>query len=330
LEQMINSGAFSKSVDVDLLGDLDLDLDFLNVHGDDELVFGMEADITGHDGQGHRGLGQKRLGKILGSDARGDAFDTNRMRTNSLALPGMILEGANQDYSLGDFGQWMDSDLPNLMNPSSKQTPASSDAHVIHADDTSNSFKLQCDLLMQREGDHDYSSMLFDEKPRAKKKQQSSPHLTKKDRDKKSKSKKSDSTDGKKSKKYSSSNEAYSTNTIPFIKREKGADDDEEDNKEVPSGLGRPRSMSDPNLNVRLDDQGLLHVEGPKGWVGAYSPDSRELRIQKFLEKRNHRVWVKKVKYDVRKNFADSRLRVKGRFVKKEDEMLMRELMSLT
>jgi hypothetical protein len=88
--------------------------------------------------------------------------------------------------------------------------------------------------------------------------------------------------------------------------------------------------MSDPNLTVRLDDNGLLDVKGPEGWIGAYSPTSREMRIHKFLAKRNHRVWVKKVKYDVRKNFADSRLRVKGRFVKKEDEMLMRELMSLS
>ena len=32
------------------------------------------------------------------------------------------------------------------------------------------------------------------------------------------------------------------------------------------------------------------------------------------------RVWKKSVQYDVRKNFADTRLRVKGRFVKKEDE----------
>ena len=64
--------------------------------------------------------------------------------------------------------------------------------------------------------------------------------------------------------------------------------------------------MSDPNLSVRLDDHGLLHVDGPDGWVGAYSPDSRQLRVNRFLEKRNKRVWVKKVKYDVRKNFADS------------------------
>jgi hypothetical protein len=64
--------------------------------------------------------------------------------------------------------------------------------------------------------------------------------------------------------------------------------------------------------------------------VGAYSPDSRRLRVQRFVDKRDRRVWKKKVKYDVRKNFADSRLRVKGRFVKKEDEEMLRDLISLT
>ena len=92
-------------------------------------------------------------------------------------------------------------------------------------------------------------------------------------------------------------------------------------------GQGRPRSMSDPNITMEAEYE---PPERPEGWIGAYSPESRKLRIERFLEKRNHRVWTKKVKYDVRKNFADSRMRVKGRFVKKEDEVLMRELMSLT
>ncbi|CAI5714796.1 hypothetical protein KXD40_008077 [Peronospora effusa] len=78
-------------------------------------------------------------------------------------------------------------------------------------------------------------------------------------------------------------------------------------------------------------------MDGAKGkdgqkqnFVGVYSPDSRQKRIEKFLDKRQKRVWRKEVKYDVRKNFADSRLRVKGRFVKKEDEQLLRELLSFT
>lgn len=56
------------------------------------------------------------------------------------------------------------------------------------------------------------------------------------------------------------------------------------------------------------------------GFVGIYSPEDRKSRILRFLEKRKRRMWTKKVKYDVRKNFADSRVRVKGRFVKKQEE----------
>ena len=63
--------------------------------------------------------------------------------------------------------------------------------------------------------------------------------------------------------------------------------------------------------------------------IGAYSPESRKIRVERFVAKRDRRVWKKKVKYDVRKNFADSRLRVKGRFVKKEDEEMLRDLMTM-
>jgi hypothetical protein len=62
-------------------------------------------------------------------------------------------------------------------------------------------------------------------------------------------------------------------------------------------------------------------VPSMAGWVGAYPLQRRILRIERFITKRRERVWEKVVKYDVRKNFADQRLRVKGRFVKKEDEV---------
>ena len=39
--------------------------------------------------------------------------------------------------------------------------------------------------------------------------------------------------------------------------------------------------------------------------------------------------WTKRVKYDVRKNFAETRLRVKGRFVKKEEEDLLKDLVGV-
>lgn len=78
-----------------------------------------------------------------------------------------------------------------------------------------------------------------------------------------------------------------------------------------------------------LQNEDGTYIKMPADYIGAYSPQSRRARIERFLEKRSRRVWTKKVKYDVRKNFADSRLRVKGRFVKKEDEELMRELLTI-
>jgi len=127
---------------------------------------------------------------------------------------------------------------------------------------------------------------------------------------------------------FQESHAVYSTLSTPIHQEDE--DDMHTGREEVPSGLGVPRSASDPNISHRIDQDGLLSVDAPDGWVGAYSPESRKVRINRFLAKRNHRVWAKTVKYDVRKNFADSRLRVKGRFVKKEDEELMRDLMSLT
>mmetsp|Transcript_22147 Transcript_22147/g.69314 ORF Transcript_22147/g.69314 Transcript_22147/m.69314 type:complete len:176 (-) Transcript_22147:57-584(-) len=79
------------------------------------------------------------------------------------------------------------------------------------------------------------------------------------------------------------------------------------------------------------DDLPVLSQPGapPRaGYVGAYSPDERKKRLERFHEKRGRRVWTRKVKYDVRKNFADTRMRVKGRFVKREDEDLLRDLSS--
>ncbi len=88
--------------------------------------------------------------------------------------------------------------------------------------------------------------------------------------------------------------------------------------------LDTPKAVGDDEY-----DTGERPLGAPPGNVGAYSPESRKTRIAKFLDKRQHRIWKKRVKYDVRKNFADSRLRVKGRFVKKEDEELLRDLMNM-
>jgi len=295
LEKMIKSGALlARSSDIDLLGDLDLD--FLNVGGNEtEMMFGEMEGIGGND-HSHPVGGGPIAGEMChdsvepmqftrATRARGDSIDDinlHRMRANSLALPGFLLDGANPNDA---FGQWLDQNVTVSQRQNSSE----------------------CDALMAGKGNASRSKAGSGQ-GRAKKDKNDSPSPTKK----------------KERKPYTRKKDKVESN------KKSGDDKDKEEPKEVQSGLGRPRSMSDPNLTVRLDENGLLDVKGPEGWVGAYSPTSRELRINKFLAKRNHRVWVKKVKYDVRKNFADSRLRVKGRFVKKEDEMLMRELMSLS
>ena len=52
-----------------------------------------------------------------------------------------------------------------------------------------------------------------------------------------------------------------------------------------------------------------------EGWVGDYSREERAALIRRFLAKRQRRIWAKKVRYDIRKDLATTRARVKGRFV---------------
>lgn len=119
----------------------------------------------------------------------------------------------------------------------------------------------------------------------------------------------------------------------PTLKRESGKSDLMKPTHASASTLSTSRPIGIPGATGASTTRSFSDtmLTGQKhNFVGAYSPDSRRKRIEKFLDKRQKRVWRKEVKYDVRKNFADSRLRVKGRFVKKEDEQLLRELLSFT
>ena len=67
-----------------------------------------------------------------------------------------------------------------------------------------------------------------------------------------------------------------------------------------------PASQSIVSLTIAGGPLWAKAVGGPESrqFVGAYSPEQRRKRIERFIEKRNRRVWTKKVKYDVRKNFC--------------------------
>jgi hypothetical protein len=98
------------------------------------------------------------------------------------------------------------------------------------------------------------------------------------------------------------------------------------------TSMSMPKSSA-LNIQVKREpdtaSMGTLDDERTDGNIGAYSPESRKARIQRFLEKRQQRVWKQNVKYSVRKDFAQARLRVKGRFIKKDEENLLRELLQM-
>lgn len=74
-----------------------------------------------------------------------------------------------------------------------------------------------------------------------------------------------------------------------------------------------PTISADGSLTLSLE---LLNKDGR---IGIYLPEARRARIARFHAKRSKRIWRKRIKYDCRKKLADSRPRIKGRFVKRSD-----------
>mmetsp|Transcript_3998 Transcript_3998/g.5215 ORF Transcript_3998/g.5215 Transcript_3998/m.5215 type:complete len:666 (-) Transcript_3998:98-2095(-) len=322
------SPAMASSAAYDGIGDLDFNGDYIPGQSsdfNDTQQHSMRTRSRSIDRKKHPGnpSTKPRADSIL------DILNAQRNRANSLAFGGLLDEPSNAEESVG---KWMDRSpvvpevrsIPLKKRVSSHVVGANGGLYIINnsvsqPQDNQNPTKqekLTAAEIKRRERED--RKAMRDKEKLEKKLQKEREKLEKKERI--AKEKKAAAMNKKKNK---------SETTQKKKKAELDKIEDEEP-KVVVSGTGRPRSLSDPNLSIGLDANGLMQIEHPPDWVGAYSPESRKIRIDRFLAKRDHRVWIKKVKYDVRKNFADSRLRVKGRFVKKEDELLMRDMMSLT
>mmetsp|Transcript_5098 Transcript_5098/g.9677 ORF Transcript_5098/g.9677 Transcript_5098/m.9677 type:complete len:627 (+) Transcript_5098:517-2397(+) len=122
-------------------------------------------------------------------------------------------------------------------------------------------------------------------------------------------------------------------------------DNDEDDEEEEPLNefeldpeelLRRARSRLLDDLSAENGtDKGVMafphsldkykEVYNKNGRIGIYTPAERAAIIAKFNSKRTRRTWKKKIRYNCRKNLADRRMRVKGRFVKRSVEETARE-----
>lgn len=60
-------------------------------------------------------------------------------------------------------------------------------------------------------------------------------------------------------------------------------------------------------------------IYNQNGRVGIYTKEERSAIIQRYREKRKRRNWKKQVRYTCRKDLADRRIRIRGRFVKLDD-----------
>lgn len=81
--------------------------------------------------------------------------------------------------------------------------------------------------------------------------------------------------------------------------------------------------LHDPNEKDRLATLTLEHhVMGNTSSVGAYTKAERAAKILRYREKRARRNFTKRVLYGCRKEFADSRPRVGGRFVIDENRVV--------
>lgn len=94
--------------------------------------------------------------------------------------------------------------------------------------------------------------------------------------------------------------------------------------------MNSPKSVGDQSMQY---ETGVLPhmmskyagIYNKNGRIGIYTPEERKAIIRRFHEKRQRRVWSKKIRYNCRKTLADKRKRVKGRFVKKEELQRMEQ-----
>lgn len=92
--------------------------------------------------------------------------------------------------------------------------------------------------------------------------------------------------------------------------------------KEILGGMNVPNEVKEFFQKTTWMGQGA-NPETRK--IGTLTLAERKVKIEKYLQKRKKRTWSRKINYDCRKRVADSRLRIKGRFVTRDQAFTLME-----
>jgi len=82
-----------------------------------------------------------------------------------------------------------------------------------------------------------------------------------------------------------------------------------------------------PKDELKMEMPQILTMEPKKGLiakkVGKLTVEERQRKIERYRAKKSLRVWEKRINYNCRKQVADKRLRIKGRFISKEEAVVL-------
>lgn len=63
----------------------------------------------------------------------------------------------------------------------------------------------------------------------------------------------------------------------------------------------------------------LQKLQMSQGRKGEFKQETKQDKVRRYLDKKKLRTWDRKISYACRKVVADSRVRINGRFIKKQD-----------